>query len=182
MRSEAAWRPTYRLGKRNSQLDRIAHYNHHSTSPLRDGEILTDSCRHSDSLMATANPLYMADAATISQLQVLQRQYFQLVEPHQLKWLDDATLKASHTQLWIYTNMFDANQIKSPPPDRYQLRVLKLLISKLERAIDDPEEDVRHLFLRRGLIAQFHSLYATASLHNQPGYDIVKYCHAAGIR
>lgn len=39
--------------------------------------------------------------------------------------------------------MFDDSSIKSPPPERYQLRVLKLLIAKLERSIVDPEEDVR---------------------------------------
>ncbi|KAF2996094.1 hypothetical protein E8E13_004968 [Curvularia kusanoi] len=37
--------------------------------------------------------------------------------------------------------MFDESSVKSPPPERYQLRVLKLLISNLERAIVDPEED-----------------------------------------
>lgn len=37
------------------------------------------------------------------------------------------------------------------PPERYQLRVLKPLLSKIEQAIEDPEEDVgilteTHLF------------------------------------
>jgi len=121
----------------------------------------------------------MADAATTLQLQVLQRQYFQLVEPHQLRWLDDGTLKASHIQAWMFANMFDADEIKSPPPDRYQLRVLKLLISKLERAIDDPEEDVGHSFLRHGFIAQSQSLHSIASLHHQSGLDTVIHCYVA---
>jgi hypothetical protein len=85
----------------------------------------------------------MADAATIPQLHILQRQYFQLVEPHQLTWPEATILKSSDVQFWLFSNMFDLEQIKSPPPDRYQLRVLKLLVSKLERAIEDPEEDVR---------------------------------------
>jgi hypothetical protein len=80
----------------------------------------------------------MADAATIPQLHMLRRQYFQLVEPHQLTWPEAATLKSSRVQAWLFNNMFDAEHIKSPPPDR----VLKLLVSKLERAIEDPEEDV----------------------------------------
>jgi hypothetical protein len=84
----------------------------------------------------------MADAPTL-QLQVLQRQYFQLVEPHQLRWPEDVVLMRSHVQAWMFREMFDAENIKAPPPDRYQLRVLKLLISKLERAFKDPEEDVR---------------------------------------
>jgi hypothetical protein len=84
----------------------------------------------------------MIDATTILRLQVLQRQYFQLVEPHQLRWLEDATMKQPDVQAWMFHEMFDAEKLKSPPPDRYQLRVLKMLISKLEKAIDDPEEDV----------------------------------------
>lgn len=84
----------------------------------------------------------MAPAAITSQLRVLQRQYFQLVEPNQLRWPENATLKKPDVQAWMFRDMFDAEQIKSPPPDRYQLRVLKLLISKLEGAIVDPEEDV----------------------------------------
>ncbi|KAH7408555.1 putative methyltransferase-domain-containing protein [Phaeosphaeria sp. MPI-PUGE-AT-0046c] len=83
----------------------------------------------------------MTDAATIGQLQVLQRQYFQLVEPHSLNWLGEDTLKQPAIQAWMFHGMFDAESVKSPPPDRYQLRVLKMLISKLERAIKDPEED-----------------------------------------
>ncbi|KAH3942489.1 hypothetical protein HBH53_185900 [Parastagonospora nodorum] len=83
----------------------------------------------------------MADPVIIPQLRVLQRQYFQLVEPHQLRWPDDVTLKKPAVQTWLFSEMFDTERIKSPPPDRYQLRVLKLLISKLEGAIHDPEED-----------------------------------------
>jgi hypothetical protein len=84
----------------------------------------------------------MADAAVTPQLRVLQRQYFQLVEPHLLRWPEDTNLKKPTVQSWMFSEMFDAEKIKSPPPDRYQLRVLKLLISKLEGAIVDPEEDV----------------------------------------
>ncbi|KAH7067770.1 putative methyltransferase-domain-containing protein [Paraphoma chrysanthemicola] len=83
----------------------------------------------------------MVDAAILHSLQILQRQYFQLVEPHQLRWPEIETLKKPNVQAWLFTNMFDLDKVKSPPPDRYQLRVLKLVISKLERAIVDPEED-----------------------------------------
>jgi hypothetical protein len=86
---------------------------------------------------------YEIDHGTIRQLQVLQRQYFQLVDPQSLRWPDDGALKASDAQSWMYNKMFDVENIKSLPPGRYRLRVLKLLIHKLEGAIDDPEEDVR---------------------------------------
>lgn len=85
----------------------------------------------------------MLDPSTESQLRVLQRQYFQLVEPNQLRWPGDDVLKSSDVQTWIFGHMFDTENIKFPPPDRYQLRILKFLISKLERSIVDPEEDVR---------------------------------------
>ena len=77
------------------------------------------------------------------QLRILQRQYLQLVDPSQLRWPDAQVLKSSGVQSWIFLHMFDESSVKSPPPERYRLRVLKLLISKLERTIVDPEEDVR---------------------------------------
>lgn len=76
-------------------------------------------------------------------LRILQRQYLQLVDPSQLRWPDAQILKSPEVQSWIFLRMFDESSVKSPPPERYQLRVLKLLIAKLERAIVDPEEDVR---------------------------------------
>lgn len=82
-------------------------------------------------------------SAELKQLRILQRQYLQLVDPAQLRWPDARILIAPEVQTWIFLHMFDESSIRSPPPERYQLRVLKLLISKLERSIIDPEEDVR---------------------------------------
>jgi len=91
------------------------------------------------------------DSVARSKLTILRRQFFQLVEPTQLQWLDGTRLKQPETQSWIYENLFNADKIAHLPPQRYQLRVLKLLISKLEKSIEDPEEDVcipspRHVF------------------------------------
>jgi hypothetical protein len=83
------------------------------------------------------------DDVDLAQLRILQRQYFQLVDPSQLRWPDAQVLKSPDVQSWIFLHMFDESSVKSPPPERFQLRVLKLLISKLERSIVDPEEDVR---------------------------------------
>lgn len=102
----------------------------------------------------------MTDADTTRQLQVLQRQYFQLVEPQNLRWPEDI-LKQSDVQAWMFREMFDAESIKSPPPDRYQLRVLKMLISKLERAIENPEEDVRLPISSQRAISQLNLNYYT---------------------
>jgi predicted nicotinamide N-methyase len=81
------------------------------------------------------------DDVDLAQLRILQRQYFQLVDPSQLRWPDAQVLKSPDVQSWIFLHMFDESSVKSPPPERFQLRVLKLLISKLERSIVDPEED-----------------------------------------
>jgi hypothetical protein len=83
------------------------------------------------------------NSANLAQLRILQRQYLQLVDPSQLRWPDAQVLKSPAVQSWMFSYMFDESNVKSPPPERYQLRVLKLLISKLERSIVDPEEDVR---------------------------------------
>jgi hypothetical protein len=77
-----------------------------------------------------------------STLLTLRRQYLQLVEPAQMRWPDAHTLKAPHVQSWIYHQLFRAENIPSPPPPPYQQRVLKLLISKIESAFEDPEQDV----------------------------------------
>lgn len=86
----------------------------------------------------------MEDQQIMQQLRILQRQYFQLVEPFQLRWPQSDVLKAPDVQYWLFSNMFDPEKIQSPPLERYQLRVLKVLISKLEKSIVDPEQDVRH--------------------------------------
>ncbi|KAF2875301.1 putative methyltransferase-domain-containing protein [Massariosphaeria phaeospora] len=81
------------------------------------------------------------DPGTQSQLATLQRQYFQLVDPSKFKWPNDETIKIPTVQAWLFDNLFDLEKIQSPPPERYQLRVLKVLIARLERSINDPEED-----------------------------------------
>ncbi|KAF2205291.1 hypothetical protein GQ43DRAFT_362745 [Delitschia confertaspora ATCC 74209] len=81
------------------------------------------------------------DPETQKRLEIVRRQYFQLVEPSQLRWSAGSVLKAPSVQSWIYDNLFNSDKISSLPPDRYQLRVLKFLTALVERAIDDPEED-----------------------------------------
>lgn len=84
----------------------------------------------------------METPGQLSQLRILQRQYFQLVEPQQLRWPDEAILKRPQVQTWLFTHLLDASTISSPPPVGYQLRFLKELVARLERSITDPEEDV----------------------------------------
>ncbi|KAF9737569.1 hypothetical protein PMIN01_05348 [Paraphaeosphaeria minitans] len=85
----------------------------------------------------------MVEQDTWTRLATFHRQYFQLVDPTQLRWLEGRILKDPEVQSWMFSHLFDAEANSTLPPDRYRLRVLKVLVSKLEKAIDDPEEDVR---------------------------------------
>ncbi|CZT18595.1 uncharacterized protein RCC_04439 [Ramularia collo-cygni] len=75
------------------------------------------------------------------QLLLFRRQYFQLFEPDFLAWPPKQLLRDPTVQAWIYTHLFDSEKNSRMPPERYQLRVLKPLASKIEKAIEDPEED-----------------------------------------
>ena len=80
--------------------------------------------------------------ATIESVELLRRQYMQLVEPHLLALPKPDLLKLPQTQASIYDKMFDNRKLKFAPPIRYQFRVLKIIMLALEKAIDDSEEDV----------------------------------------
>lgn len=43
----------------------------------------------------------------------------------------------------MFDHLFNGDRIARLPPERYQFRVLKLLMAKIEKAIVDPEQDVR---------------------------------------
>lgn len=109
-----------------------------NNSILSRDSVVTEVSKNS---IATAITMSIAQRQLV-QLRILQRQYLQLVDPLQLRWPDAQVLKETEVQAWMFSHMFDEASVKSPPPERYQLRVLKLLISKLERSIVDPEEDV----------------------------------------
>ena len=76
------------------------------------------------------------------QLLLFRRQYLQLFEPDFLAWPPKKLLRDPDVQAWLYQNLFNANQNPRLPPERYQFRVLKPLLAKIEQAIEDPEEDV----------------------------------------
>ncbi|KAF1987891.1 hypothetical protein K402DRAFT_329240 [Aulographum hederae CBS 113979] len=74
-------------------------------------------------------------------LDLLVRQYLQLVELELLSWPNPTLLRDASAQAFLFRNMFDAKYTMYRPPERYQLRVLKSLVHKIEQAIEDPEED-----------------------------------------
>lgn len=75
------------------------------------------------------------------QIELLRRQYFQVVEPSQLLLPPKVVLKRSDVQSSIYNSLFHESVIYSPS-ERYKLRVLKLLVDAMTQAVDEPEEDV----------------------------------------
>lgn len=84
----------------------------------------------------------MADSDIDQRLVVLRRQYLQLFEPDFLAWPPLKLLKNADVQAWLYKNLFDAGRLPHLPPPPYQIRVLELLMAKIEKAIEDPKQDV----------------------------------------
>ncbi|KAI0401155.1 putative methyltransferase-domain-containing protein [Xylaria palmicola] len=75
------------------------------------------------------------------QLRLLRRQYLQLFEPDFLAWPHPQLLRRSDAQAWLFKHLFDESRNARLPPQRYQLRVLRPLMSRIEKAIQDPDED-----------------------------------------
>lgn len=76
------------------------------------------------------------------QIDLLRRQYLQLVEPEQLTLPAIETLKSPDVQAKIFERLFNVGNLSFPPPDRYRFRVLKRIVRALEQSINDPDEDV----------------------------------------
>ena len=76
------------------------------------------------------------------QILLFRRQYLQLFEPDFLAWPPKQLLRDSGVQEWLYNHMFNAEHSTYLPSERYQFRVIKPLVSKIEQSIEDPEEDV----------------------------------------
>ncbi|EME45797.1 hypothetical protein DOTSEDRAFT_128023 [Dothistroma septosporum NZE10] len=75
------------------------------------------------------------------QLLLFHRQYLQLFEPDFLAWPPRQLLRDPAVQSWLHANLFNIDKNSKLPPERYQLRVLKTLLAKIEQCIEDPEED-----------------------------------------
>jgi len=76
------------------------------------------------------------------ELLLFRRQYFQLLEPTFLAWPPTSLLKDVNTQTWLYQKLFNPELNERPPSERYQLRVLRLLLTKIEQSFEDSDEDV----------------------------------------
>lgn len=75
-------------------------------------------------------------------VELLRRQYLQLVDPEQLKMPAMGILRLPEAQAKIYDDIFNDKLRSFPSPKRYQFRVLKRIVDAVELSIVDPEEDV----------------------------------------
>lgn len=66
----------------------------------------------------------------------------QMLDPDEIDYPMPWFLKLPTTQAWIYDNLFDKNTVSILSYSPYAFRILKRLITALEAAVDDPEEDV----------------------------------------
>ena len=80
-------------------------------------------------------------------MELLKRQYLQLIDPEELTLPLREFLILPETQSQIYNDLFDESRITYAPPERYRFRVLKRVVKALEDAVEDPEEDVGFLLL-----------------------------------
>jgi len=78
----------------------------------------------------------------IDPVELLTRQYLQLVDIDQLTFPSKDLLRLPEIQGRIYDCMLDESKIVYSPPKRYRYRMLKRLMNVLEEAIIDPEQDV----------------------------------------
>lgn len=70
------------------------------------------------------------------------RQYLQL--EWELDYPPTTLLREADVQDTLYHRLFADGALSYPPPQRYQLRVLKELMSRIEASIDDWDRHVRN--------------------------------------
>ncbi|KAL6714062.1 hypothetical protein ACLMJK_008556 [Lecanora helva] len=79
--------------------------------------------------------------ASLAPVELLRRQYLQLLDPEKLTMPSAELLRMPEIQAQMFDAMFKESGKMYLPPDRYRYRVLKRLVNALEDAIEDPDED-----------------------------------------
>lgn len=105
----------------------------------------------------------MADSQCAA-VELLRRQYLQLIDPERLKLPPPEVLRSPDVQKQIHEAMFDDAAIDLGLSLRYRLRVLKRLIRAIEDSIQDPEEDV-------GISAHAFHLHFLLQIIDHAGYS-----------
>lgn len=94
-------------------------------------------------MASTTQSQHSLNSVLARQVELLRRQYLQLVDPEQLKMPAMGILRLPEAQAKIFDNIFNHKLCSFPSPERYKFRVLKRVIDAVELSIVDPEEDVR---------------------------------------
>ena len=92
---------------------------------------------HSDSQMA-----FTQSQHSLSSVELLRRQYLQLVDPEKLKIPAMEILRLPEAQAKIFDNLFNDKFRTFPSPNRYKFYILKRIVDAIHLSIVDPEEDV----------------------------------------
>lgn len=79
---------------------------------------------------------------SLDPVELLRRQYLQLLDPDELSLPSNELLRLPGTQAQMFSKMFNESNFTYSPPERYRFRVLKKLVNALEQSVQDPEEDV----------------------------------------
>lgn len=82
---------------------------------------------------------------SLSSVEILRRQYLQLVDPEKLKIPSMEILRLPEAQAQIFDNLFNDKCRSFPSPNRYKFCILKRIVDAVHLSIVDPEEDVCHL-------------------------------------
>ncbi|KAL8922691.1 MAG: hypothetical protein Q9208_005004 [Pyrenodesmia sp. 3 TL-2023] len=93
--------------------------------------------------MSYENYMDTSTAMTDGQLrlEMFRRRYLQMEDPHEITFPPKELIKLPAAQRWMVETMFDRRSIKYLPTARYAFRVMKKLLSILEEAMEDPDED-----------------------------------------
>ncbi|KAI4123436.1 MAG: hypothetical protein LQ338_005265 [Usnochroma carphineum] len=75
------------------------------------------------------------------QLEIFRRKYLQMEDPLEINYPAKEVIKPPAAQAWLVENLFNKRNLKYLPTARYTYRVMKKLLSILEDAMEDPEED-----------------------------------------
>ncbi|PGH16960.1 hypothetical protein AJ80_05028 [Polytolypa hystricis UAMH7299] len=74
-------------------------------------------------------------------VRLLVAQYLQVVEAHNVSIPPGYVLLKPDVQDYIYQHMFNETNIWPLPPTGYRIRILKMLLAKMEESMSDPDED-----------------------------------------
>lgn len=90
-------------------------------------------------LMQTTSGSIMMTSATILRF---RNQYLQQANVQDLDWPSPELLRLEKNQQDLWKGIFSPDALQFPPPERYETRVLKELVKRIESSLVDPDEDV----------------------------------------